>query len=238
MEPTKHAKFFIQKNDDTDQFVRLDNGSDSYVYVDALEASKFDTVEQAMSSGGFLPGYNSIVEMTITLQKENKVVNYVLDTLANLFAEEFNRAAPWQHHALIDMINRKTVIDLPSSITAPKVIISQHRFDLRYVVDNKQELDPDFDAFVWYNNERGTPLPALIANEDLIIEIMLKLPANQQGSILTLDYSPEAAKALLHSLVVSVIGGSVKQFMDHNGLVTTDVSLFLDQITETVIARS
>ncbi len=238
MKSINHAKFFIQKNDDTNQFVRLDHGSDSYVYVDALEASKFDTVEQAMSSGGFIPGHNSIVEMLFTLQKENKVVNYVIDTLASLFAEEFNRAAPWEHHVLIDMINRKTVIDLPSSITAPKVIISQHRFDLRYVVDNRQELDPDFDAFVWYSNERGTPFPALIANEDLIIEIMLKFPTNQQGSILTLDYSPEAAKALLHSLVVSVIGGSVKQFIDHNGIVTTNVPSFLDQITETVIARS
>lgn len=238
MEPIKRTKFFIQKDDDSNLFVWLDHGSDSYVYVDALEASKFDTVEQAMSSGGFLPGHNSIVEMSITLQKENKVVNYVLDTLANLFAEEFNRAAPWGHYVLIDMIKRKTVIDLPSSITAPKVIIGQHRFDLRDVVVDKQKLDPEFDAFVWYDNANGSPLPALIANEDLIIEIMLKCPSNQQGGILTLDYSPEAAKALLHSLVVSSIGDSVNRFMEANKSCISDVNAFLVQVTESFIARS
>lgn len=237
MEPIKRTKFFIQKDDDSNLFVWLDHGSDSYIYVDALEASKFDTVEQAMSSGGFLPGHNSIVEMSITLQKENKVVNYVLDTLANLFAEEFNRAALWGHYVLIDMIKRKTVIDLPSSITAPKVIIGQHRFDLRDVVVDKQKLDPEFDAFVWYDNANGSPLPALIANEDLIIEIILK-SSTQSVNYHTLDYSVEAAKALLHSLVVSSIGDSVNRFMEANKSCISDVNAFLVQVTESFIARS
>lgn len=236
---TSGCKKFVIRNDfRPSEFVKIERSSDDYLYTDIFEATKFETIGQAIDSGGFVPGFNSIVETSASSKIENTTVAYPIPALACLFAEEFARSTSNGAWALTDIIKREELMMmLPPSITAPKVIIDVHRDELMKVVVERQQINPDFDAFWMHRNDNGIHLPAFVANEDLVTEIILK-SSTQSVNYHTLDYSVEAAKALLHSLVVSSIGDSVNRFMEANKSCISDVNAFLVQVTESFIARS
>lgn len=235
---TSGCKKFVIRNDfRPSEFVKIERSSDDYLYTDIFEATKFETIGQAIDSGGFVPGVNSIVETSASSKIENTTVAYPIPALACLFAEEFARSTSNGAWVLTDMIKREELMMLPPSITASKVIIGSHCGELMKAVVERHQIDPDFDAFWMYRNDNGIHLPALVANEDLVTEIILK-SSIQSVNYHTLDYSVEAAKALLHSLVVSSIGDSVNRFMEANKSCISDVNAFLVQVTESFIARS